>query len=340
MIKILNILVTGGMGFIGLNFLKQILKENINIVNVDALTYAANLKEIKYLNEYSNYKFIEGDIRDFMFVQKVFNSNKIHTVIHFAAESHVDNSISKPFAFIETNINGTFNLLESARKHWMNEPFRFKKDYENSRFLHISTDEVYGSLGEEGFFTENSPYMPNSPYSASKASSDLLVRSYHHTYGLNTIITNCSNNFGPFQHDEKLIPTVICCALNHKTIPIYGNGQNVRDWLFVGDHCRALKVILEKAEPGSHYNIGGNNEKSNIQLVDSICTILDELAPSENLKSYKELIVFVKDRPGHDQRYAIDTSKLKQKINWEPSKDFEGNLRKTIEWYIRKYKNL
>lgn len=331
------VLITGGAGFIGLNFIKKLLKEKVRVVNLDLLTYAANIDEVKKLNNFENYTFIQGDISDADFLRGIFMNHNIHDVIHFAAESHVDNSISGPATFIETNINGTFNLLENARKYWMSAPFQSNVGYENSRFLHVSTDEVYGSLGREGFFTEESPYSPNSPYSASKASSDMLVRSYHHTYGMKTVITNCSNNYGPFQHDEKFIPTVIRAALHHKSIPIYGDGQNVRDWLFVDDHCYALRVIFENAEPGSHYNIGGNNEKNNLELVHLICCILDELIPSSSIRSYSELITFVKDRPGHDQRYAIDASKLKQELGWVPSKEFVKNLKITVQWYVNKY---
>lgn len=333
----MSILITGGAGFIGVNFVKKFFVKEMKIVNLDSLSYAANVSAIKDLTKLNNYLFIHGDIRNTQLLNDIFNKFDIQHVIHFAAESHVDKSITGPSAFIETNINGTFNLLEVARNHWMKEPFQSRSGYQKSRFLHVSTDEVYGSLGKEGYFTEETPYAPNSPYSASKASSDMLVRSYHHTYGLNAVITNCSNNFGPYQHDEKLIPTVIRNALNHKSIPIYGNGQNVRDWLYVEDHCRALSIIFEKAKPGSHYNIGGNNEKNNLELVDAICKILDRLIPSSRLSSYKELITFVKDRPGHDQRYAIDASKLKQDLGWEPSLDFDFNLEKTVRWYIHKY---
>jgi len=332
------ILVTGGAGFIGINFIRQTLGKNNLLVNLDCLTYAANVSEIKKLDSTENYIFIQADIRDKQIVNSIFKEHDIRHVIHFAAESHVDNSISRPSSFIETNINGTFNLLEAARHHWMSGPFQSKAGYENSRFLHVSTDEVYGSLGKEGLFTEETAYAPNSPYSASKASSDMLVRSYHHTYGMNTVITNCSNNFGPYQHDEKLIPTVIRSALNHDQIPIYGDGKNVRDWLFVEDHCHALKVIFDHAEPGAHYNIGGNNEKSNLELVQTICNILNEVFPSSELSSYSELITFVKDRPGHDYRYAIDASKLKQDLGCEPSKDFGKNLETTVLWYINKYR--
>jgi dTDP-glucose 4,6-dehydratase len=331
------ILITGGAGFIGLNFVKQMLEEDIQIINLDLLTYASNIDQLKHLDSFKNYIFVKGDIRNPSLLQQIFISHDIRGVIHFAAESHVDNSISSPSTFIETNINGTFQLLEVARHHWMDAPFQPKSGYEDCRFLHVSTDEVYGSLGSNGLFTEESPYAPNSPYSASKASSDMIVRSYYHTYGMNTVITNCSNNFGPYQHDEKLIPTVIRSALNHKTIPIYGDGQNVRDWLFVEDHCRALKMIFNKAEAGAHYNVGGNNEQNNLDIVEAICKILDQLIPSSRLSSYQELITFVKDRPGHDRRYAVDATKLKRDFGWEPFTNFEKNLIDTVRWYIHIY---
>ncbi|MCV9884669.1 dTDP-glucose 4,6-dehydratase [Metabacillus halosaccharovorans] len=333
----MKVLVTGGAGFIGLNFIKQLLKKGIHIVNLDFLTYAANVEQLEQLNSFKNYTFVQGDIRDKEFLQQIFSEYDIRSVFHFAAESHVDNSIIGPEVFIETNIKGTFYLLEAARKHWMELPFKYKKDYDKCRFLHVSTDEVYGSLGVDGFFSEESRYAPNSPYSASKASSDMIVRSYHHTYGMNTVITNCSNNFGLYQNEEKFIPTVIRAAINHQQIPIYGNGGNVRDWLFVEEHCQALEVVFERAKAGSQYSIGGNNEKSNIQLAEEICSILDQIRPSTKLSSYKELITFVQDRHGHDQRYAINASKMKRDFGWEPSDKFEENLLKTINWYINKY---
>lgn len=333
-----QILITGGAGFIGLNFVQRLLgSKRYSIINLDLLTYAANKRQLNQLTSCDGYTFIEGNICDPELLSNVFNKYDIRNVIHFAAESHVDNSIAGPSTFIETNITGTFQLLEAARTHWVDAPFHYKKGYENSRFLHVSTDEVYGSLGKKGFFTEESPYAPNSPYSASKASSDMIVRSYFHTYGLNSIITNCSNNFGPFQHDEKLIPTVIRSALNHQPIPVYGDGQNIRDWLFVEDHCHALHMIFEKSEPGSRYNIGGSNEKSNIELVEIICELLDRVAPSRKISTYKDLITFVNDRPGHDRRYAVNSTKLKKELGWDPSTNFKENLEKTVRWYVEKY---
>ncbi|GIN64056.1 dTDP-glucose 4,6-dehydratase [Robertmurraya siralis] len=334
----MSLLITGGAGFIGLNFINMMIQKEYMIVNLDALTYAANTKEVERLEQYSNYSFVQGNICDLELLNIIFEKYNIKNIIHFAAESHVDNSIANPQKFIETNIVGTFQLLETARRHWMEGPFRVKKGYEVSRFLHVSTDEVYGSLEEDDpIFTEETRYSPNSPYSSSKASSDLLVRSYHFTYGMNTLITNCSNNFGPFQHDEKLIPTVIRSALSHSEIPVYGEGKNIRDWLYVEDHCNALNIIFNNAKSGANYNIGGNNEKSNIEIVTMICDILDRIVPSNRISSYKELITFVQDRPGHDKRYAINSTKLKNELGWEPSQNFEKNLEKTIRWYIKKY---
>lgn len=329
-----NILVTGGSGFIGSNFLLKYVPKypEINFINLDKLTYAANQDYIKPLDGLSNYHFIHGDICDSSLVQSIFEDKNITDVIHFAAESHVDNSITGPRAFIETNINGTFNLLESARKHWQESPHYNKEDYKSSRFHHISTDEVYGTLGEEGFFTETTPYAPNSPYSASKASSDMLVRSYFHTYGINVVTTNCSNNYGPGQHSEKLIPTVIRKCLASENIPIYGTGENIRDWLFVTDHCDAIWTVFSKGNTGETYNVGGNNELTNIELISSICDILNELKPQE--KSYHELKSFVTDRHGHDFRYAIDASKLKDELGWTPSDDKNQLLRDTISYYL------
>mgnify|MGYP001034778316 CR=1 FL=1 len=332
-----SILVTGGYGFIGSNFINFLLEkyQDYNIVNLDSLTYAADKKNIYQANLDSRYLFIRGDICDKDLIKKIFHDNDITDVIHFAAESHVDNSISSPDVFIKTNINGTFNLLNHAYKFWMKKPFTFRSQYQNSRFLHVSTDEVYGSLGEEGLFTETTPYAPNSPYSASKASSDMLVRSYNETYGLNTIITNCSNNYGPNQHNEKLIPKIIFNALNGKEIPIYGNGLNIRDWLYVEDHCKAIDTAFHKGASGNVYNIGGDNEKTNIYIAKLICEILDKKMPSS--QSYKELITFVEDRHGHDWRYAIDFSKIKNKLGWMPDETFESGIDKTIDWYLKKF---
>lgn len=333
-----NILVTGGAGFIGSNFIEYLLNENeVTVINFDKLTYAGSLENLKNVEHHDNYVFIKGDIYDRSHLEKVFSEHNITDVIHFAAESHVDNSIDNPEAFINTNINGTFNLLDVAYKFWMKEPNIKKEPYSNSRFIHISTDEVYGSLGKEGYFTEETPYAPNSPYSASKAASDFLVRSYFHTYGMNVITTNCSNNYGPNQHNEKLIPTIIRKALNNEAIPIYGNGQNIRDWLYVKDHCEGILLAFKKGEAGETYNIGGNNEETNLQIANKICAILDQKVP--RVKPYSELITFVKDRPGHDFRYAIDASKIQNELGWKPKETFNTGIEKTIDWYIKKYKN-
>ena len=334
-----NILVTGGAGFIGSNFVPYYLEANPDalVVNLDNLTYAGNLENLKEVINNPNHKFVQGDICDYELVNNLFDTYDFDGVFHFAAESHVDNSISGPKAFIETNIVGTFNLLEVARAHWMEAPFKVKANAKNKRFHHISTDEVYGTLGETGLFTETTPYAPNSPYSASKASSDFLVRSYFHTYGLNVVTTNCSNNYGPKQHDEKLIPTIIRKALSNEPIPIYGDGKNVRDWLYVLDHCKGIELAYRKGEAGETYNIGGKNERDNLYIVDKICIILDERLPLSTGKSYKELISFVSDRPGHDMRYAIDATKIETTLGWQAEEDFESGIIKTIEWYISKY---
>ncbi|MTI32256.1 dTDP-glucose 4,6-dehydratase, partial [Xanthovirga aplysinae] len=280
------------------------------------------------------YKFIEGDICNRGLLESIFKNYDIRGVIHFAAESHVDNSISGPEAFIKTNVNGTFTLLDVAREYWMSSPFYFKPSYEECRFHHISTDEVYGSLGEQGLFTEETPYAPNSPYSASKASSDMVVRSFFHTFGMNVVTTNCSNNYGPKQHKEKLIPTIIRKALASEPIPIYGDGKNVRDWLYVLDHCRGIDLVFHKGVSGETYNVGGRNEKTNLQIVNKICSILDELNPLSGSISYKSLITFVKDRPGHDRRYAIDANKIESQLGWKADENFETGIVKTIRWYL------
>lgn len=333
------ILVTGGSGFIGSNFISYFLSKypTYTIVNADALTYAANPVHPHSIN-YPTYKFEQVDIRDKETIHKLFAKYKFTDILHFAAESHVDNSISNPTLFIETNVMGTVNLLEAARNIWLEKPFLYKDTFSNARFHHISTDEVYGSLGDKGYFTEASPYAPNSPYSASKASSDMLVRSYFHTFGLNVITTNCSNNFGPMQHDEKLIPTIIRNALLNKEIPIYGNGQHVRDWLYVMDHCRAIDVVFHQGKLGDTYLVGGNNEKTNTDIADLICLNLDRLIPKS--ESYRNLIRYVNDRPGHDIRYAIDASKLEKELNIRPIETFDTALLKTIKWYIKKYKGV
>ena len=333
-----KILVTGGAGFIGSNFIPYFLQthQRYHIVNLDALTYAGDLKNISEVGDSKQYTFVKGNICDRPFVEKLFAEHPFVGVIHFAAESHVDNSIHGPEAFIQTNIFGTFTLLDVARKNWMEAPFKFKAGCEANRFLHVSTDEVYGSLGAEGLFSESTPYAPNSPYSASKASSDMLVRSYFHTYGMDVVTTNCSNNYGPKQHKEKLIPTIIRKALGEQPIPIYGDGKNVRDWLYVLDHCKGITLAFEKGRAGETYNIGGRNERNNNQIVDRICSQLDKIRPRANGQSYKELITFVKDRAGHDKRYAIDASKIESELGWKAEEVFDSGIEKTIEWYIAK----
>ena len=329
------ILITGGAGFIGSNFIPFFLHKNpgIEVVNLDLLTYAGDLRNLKEIEDHPDYTFVQGDISDRNFVERIFEEYRIKGVINFAAESHVDNSIKDPEIFIRTNVNGTFTLLDVAYKYWLKEPFVFKEGEEANRFHHISTDEVYGSLGEKGYFTEHTPYAPNSPYSASKASSDMLVRSYHHTYGLNTVITNCSNNYGPKQHQEKLIPTIIRRALSGESIPIYGDGKNIRDWLYVEDHCRAIDVVFKNGRAGQVYNLGGDAEKNNINIANLICEHLDAKMPKKS-GSYKDQIEFVKDRPGHDRRYAIDASKINKDLGWKPKESFDSGLLKTIDWYL------
>ncbi|OWW26810.1 dTDP-glucose 4,6-dehydratase [Zobellia sp. OII3] len=336
-----TILITGGAGFIGSNFIPFFLEEHrdVSIVNLDKLTYAGNLDHLEEVRNNERYKFVQGDICDAGLVGSIFNNDRITDVIHFAAESHVDNSIEGPEAFIKTNINGTFTLLEAARKHWLDTANRAKTGFETSRFHHISTDEVYGSLGESGFFNENTAYAPNSPYSASKAASDFLVRSYFHTYGLNVVTSNCSNNYGPKQHDEKLIPTIIRKALAGEEIPIYGDGKNVRDWLYVLDHCTGINAAFTQGKAGETYVVGGNNEHNNIFIAQKICAILDEVHPRQG-GSYTEQITFVKDRLGHDFRYAIDATKIKTELDWRPKSDFDSGLRETVSWYINKYQKV
>ena len=335
--KIKTILVTGGAGFIGSNFILHYLSNNpgTNVVNLDKLTYAGELSNLKEVESNPNYTFIKGDICDRNLIESLFDKYQFDGVIHFAAESHVDNSINSPSAFIDTNIIGTFNLIDVAKSNWMEAPFKCKKGYENNRFHHISTDEVYGTLGKTGLFTENTPYAPNSPYSASKASSDFIVRSYFHTYGMNVVTTNCSNNYGPKQHDEKLIPTIIRKAISGESIPIYGDGTNVRDWLYVLDHCKGIDLVFKTGKAGETYNIGGRNERNNLYIVNTICSILDEIKPAD--KSYKDQITFVTDRPGHDFRYAIDASKVENELGWNADENFETGIKKTIDWYLKKY---
>ena len=334
------ILVTGGAGFIGANFISYFLKKNAvcKIVNLDALTYAGDLSNVSELQENPRYTFIHGDICDREFVETLFNKYQFSAVIHFAAESHVDNSITNPDAFVKTNVFGTFNLLDTAKNYWMEFPNVYKKGFEDARFHHIYTDEVYGTLGKTGLFTEETPYAPNSPYSASKASSDFMVRSYFHTYGMNVVTTNCSNNYGPKQHDEKLIPTIIRKAIFGEKIPIYGDGKNIRDWLYVLDHCKGIELVFTSGKSGGTYNVGGKNERDNLYIAHTICDILDEMIPKK--VSYKEQVQFVKDRPGHDYRYAIDATKLEQELGWEAAENFESGIRKTIQWYIDKYKSI
>ena len=332
-----NILLTGTAGFIGSNFVPYFLEKypEYNLINLDLLTYAGDLENLKECDANPRYKFIKGDICNRDLVEFIFREYDINGVIHFAAESHVDNSIKNPGVFIETNVNGTFTLIDVARAHWMKKPFEYKDNYKESRFHHISTDEVYGTLNEIDLFTEETPYAPNSPYSASKASSDMIVRSYQETYGMNTVITNCSNNYGPKQHDEKLIPTIIRKALAGENIPIYGDGKNIRDWLYVLDHCKGIDLVYHTGKEANVYNVGGRNERTNLQIVDAICTILDVKVPVT--KSYKELITFVEDRAGHDRRYAIDATKLETELGWKADEDFDSGIVKTIEWYLEKY---
>jgi len=354
-----TILVTGCAGFIGSNFVPYFLQkyENYNLVNLDLLTYAGNPENLKEVEGHPRYKFIHGDICNRELVEFIFKEYDILGVIHFAAESHVDNSIKNPGVFVETNVNGTFTLLDVAYKHWMEKPFQYKDKYTVDhqpsttnrlpRFHHISTDEVYGTLSDDpsDLFTETTPYAPNSPYSASKASSDMIVRSYVETYGMNCVITNCSNNYGPKQHDEKLIPTIIRNALAGNPIPIYGDGKNIRDWLYVLDHCKGIDLAFHQGKKGETYNIGGRNERTNLQIVDTVCNILDKLYPinsntqitNNQLISYKDLITFVEDRAGHDRRYAIDATKIEIELGWKADENFESGITKTINWYIYKF---
>lgn len=326
-------LVTGGAGFIGSNFiLSTIGGSDISIVNLDKLTYAGNPENLTAVQSSSSYTFVRGDICDRELLRSLLAKYRPSSIVHFAAESHVDRSILGPEEFIRTNVGGTFALLEEARIYWQSLP---QTDKGRFRFLHVSTDEVYGSLGaSDPAFTETTPFAPNSPYAASKAASDHLVRAYHHTYGLPTLTSNCSNNYGPYQFPEKLIPLTILNALQGKAIPVYGDGKNVRDWLYVEDHCHALRVILKNGRPGETYNVGGSSEKTNIAVVTMICEALDELAPESPFRTHSSLIKFVTDRPGHDRRYAIDAGKLRRELNWEPRETFRSGIRKTVEWYL------
>ncbi len=326
-----TILVTGGAGFIGANFVHFLIDEtDAQVINLDKLTYAGNLDTLAPLADNARHVFVQGDIGDRDLVRRLLADYRVDAVVNFAAESHVDRSIDGPAAFVETNIVGTFNLLDCAREYWSS----LGGAKGNFRFLHVSTDEVYGSLGETGKFTETTPYAPNSPYSASKAASDHLVRAWYHTYGMPVLTTNCSNNYGPYQFPEKLIPLVILKAMRGEELPIYGDGSNIRDWLYVEDHCRAIWRVLEAGWPGEVYNVGGDSERTNLQVVDTVCGLLDELLPDSPHRPHADLKTFVADRPGHDLRYAIDATKLKTDLGWEPRESFESGLRRTVQWYL------
>ncbi len=335
-----TVLVTGGCGFIGTNLVRLLIHNGrYRVVNLDALTYAANPLSLVDLADHPNYEFVKGNITDRQLVASLFEKYQPVGVLHLAAETHVDRSIVSADDFVQTNVVGTYCMLETARAHWNGLTGNSKSLF---RFLHVSTDEVFGSLGTEGYFSEETPYAPNSPYSASKAASDHFVRAYHRTYGLPALITNCSNNYGPYQFPEKVIPLMILNALSGKPLPVYGEGANVRDWIYVEDHCRAVKLVFEKGRPGETYAVGAKNEQRNIDLVNRICNILDEIAPPsevhslrrQGLKSYSELIHFVQDRPGHDQRYAIDSARIARELGWQAEVGFEAGLRRTIEWYL------
>lgn len=326
------ILVTGGAGFIGGEFVRQwIAEENSPVVNLDKLTYAGNLESLASIAEDPRHIFVQGDIGDPDCIRQLLTTHQPWAIINFAAESHVDRSIDGPAAFVETNVLGTFRLLEEARSYWNSLSETAQKEF---RFLHVSTDEVYGSLGPTGKFTETTPYAPNSPYSASKASSDHFVRAYHHTYGLPTLTTNCSNNYGPFQFPEKLIPLMILNCLEGKPLPVYGDGAQIRDWLYVGDHCRAIRAVLARGRLGEVYNIGGDSEMKNLDVVHAICQAVDDLRPDLPHHPCNSLITYVKDRPGHDRRYAIDYSKVQQELMWQPAMTFEEGIRRTVSWYL------
>ncbi|HET6528459.1 MAG TPA: dTDP-glucose 4,6-dehydratase [Balneolaceae bacterium] len=330
----MKIIVTGGAGFIGSNLLLYLHEKypESQFLNIDKLSYASDLRYLDAIKSSNRYTFKKLDIVDRNTLRDLIQNYRPEGVFHLAAESHVDNSITGPEPFIKSNVLGTFNLLEECRRFWQEND-----SFTQNRFLHVSTDEVYGSLGDEGAFTEKTPYAPNSPYSASKAGSDFIVRSYFHTYGMNVVTTNCSNNFGPHQHDEKLIPTVIRTALNHEPIPVYGQGQNVRDWLYIEDHCAALDLVFQKGGAGETYNIGGENEWKNIDLVKKICDVLNEEVDNAPNSDFKSLITFVTDRPGHDFRYAIDADKIKNELGWQRKESFKERLRETINWYIERY---
>jgi len=334
-------LVTGGAGFIGSNFVCYLIENEPEcaVINFDKLTYAANLDNLYEVQDNPRYHFVKGDVCNRELLDYLFRAFDIRGVFHLAAESHVDNSIAGPEVFIRTNIQGTFSVLEAARQAWMTEPGKHRRGYEDSRFLYVSTDEVYGSLKSSGLFTETTPFAPSSPYSASKAAADMLVRSYHKTYGMNVVVTNCSNNYGPKQHPENFVPLIIERALSARPIPVYGDGRYIRDWLYVGDHCKAIKLIFDKGRCGDSYNVGGRNEKENLWIVDTICGLLDERKPvgPGSIKRYADLVTFVKDRPGHDRRYAIDATKLEQELDWRAEENLESGLEKTVSWYVRKW---
>ncbi|MEQ7496292.1 dTDP-glucose 4,6-dehydratase [Xanthomonas campestris] len=324
-------LVTGGAGFIGGNFVLEAVSRGIRVVNLDALTYAGNLNTLASLEGNADHIFVKGDIGDGALVTRLLQEHQPDAVLNFAAESHVDRSIEGPGAFIQTNVVGTLALLEAVRDYWKALPDTRRDAF---RFLHVSTDEVYGTLGETGKFTETTPYAPNSPYSASTAASDHLVRAFHHTYGLPVLTTNCSNNYGPYHFPEKLIPLVIAKALAGEPLPVYGDGKQVRDWLFVSDHCEAIRTVLAKGRVGETYNVGGNSERQNIEVVQAICALLDQHRPREDGKPRESQIAYVTDRPGHDRRYAIDASKLKDELGWEPAYTFEQGIALTVDWYL------
>jgi dTDP-glucose 4,6-dehydratase len=326
-----TVLVTGGAGFIGGNFVLDAVSRGCRVVNLDKLTYAGNLETLASIRQHPQHRFVQGDIGDRNLVEKLLNDCRPDAIVNFAAESHVDRSIEGPAAFVQTNVDGTLGLLECARDYWRSLEDDTRESF---RFLHVSTDEVYGSLGDQGAFTEHTPYAPNSPYAASKAASDHLVRAFHHTYGLPTLTTNCSNNYGPFQFPEKLMPLVIQKALAGEPLPVYGQGLNVRDWLFVGDHCEAIHRVLDAGRVGETYNVGGNAERRNIDVVRTICALLDQQQPLPGGVPRESLITFVKDRPGHDWRYAIDASKLRNELDWRPSETFESGIAKTVNWYL------
>jgi dTDP-glucose 4,6-dehydratase len=329
----MKIVVTGGCGFIGSNYIiDQITNKQNSILNIDKITYAGNTGNLSSFSNNECYKFIKADICDYKLIKKIILEYKPDQIVHFAAESHVDKSIDSPLTFVNTNILGTANLLKATLEYWEQSPKLIKNNF---RFLHVSTDEVFGSLGKEGLFTEMTSYDPSSPYSASKASSDHLVRAWQRTYGLPAIITNCSNNYGPFQFPEKLIPLIITNCFDKKPLPVYGTGDNIRDWLFVKDHCDAINIVINQGLIGETYNIGGNNEIENIEIVKTICNLMDKLKPRKNNISYLELITYVEDRPGHDFRYAINANKIKKYLNWEPKETFDVGIKKTINWYLQ-----